>query len=333
MDAESTGLTDAELSAARLEIDDPLSMPNLCRDKPPAELAPEIVGEYHLPPGTDFIWCCHCQGHHHRNGFVITNSTRQHYLLGSDCGPKHYDLSFKLARRHHQLKVRRRGILDRLHAIVATAPEVNATIQEALHSEALRLVNAKREELRRASESAYSSLATSVATGMPLNEFVRVRDIAAEQQRDAQLPGDETGPPIYKTEPHSLGRVAGGAMLRDRGDCRDQLLALRGSIDRVLAVHREITDNFSVPQLTKAVREAEQAWEAARDAINEVELSDAFFTEGNLNRLERWSAESRYFKLIADGQRLIVTNQAGKQTMIEPLPPISLPDLPRFREA
>jgi len=333
MDAESTGLSDAELSAARLEIDDPLSMPNLCRDKPPADLAPEIVGEYHLPTGTDFIWCCHCQGHHHLNGFVITNETGRHYLLGSDCGPKHYDLSFKLARRTHQLKVRRRGVLDRLNAIVAMAPVVKATIQEILHSEELRLVNAKREELRRASESAYSSLATAVMTGMPLQEFVRVRDVAAEQTRDARLPGDETGPPIYTMEPHSLGRVAGGGMLRDRGDCRDHLLALKGSIERVLAIHRDVTDNFNIHALTNAVRETEGAWDAARDAITEVEFADAFFTEGNLNRLERWSADNRYFKLFGDGQRLIVMNQAGKQTIIEPLAPVTLAKLPRFMEA
>ena len=131
-------------------------------------------------------------------------------------------------------------------------------------AEALRLADAKREEIRRASDGAYSALATSVATGMPLYELVRVRDMAAEQQRDARLPGDRTGPPIYTMEPHSLGRVSGGGLLRNRGDCRDQLLALRGSIDRVLAIHHEITDNFKIHALTKAVREAESAWAAAR---------------------------------------------------------------------
>ena len=294
MATQTAHMSDAELSEARLEIDEPLSIPNLCLEKPPPDLPPEIVGEYHLAAGNEFIWCCHCQGHHHLNGFVITNATGRHYLLGSDCGPKHYYLSFKLARRHHKEKVRRRGVLDRLNAIVATAPVVRATIREVLHSEGLRLLGQKQAELKQASESAFSSLATSVATGMPLNEFVSVRDIAAEQQRDAQLPGDKTGPPIYRMEPHSLGRVAGTALLRERGDCRDELLALQGAIDRVLALHREITDNFSVRALTKAVREAEAAWQAGQDAINEVEFANAFFLDGNLNRLERWSAENRY---------------------------------------
>jgi len=331
MASQSAPLSDAELSAARLEIDDPLTMPNLCLDKPSADLPPEIVGEYHLPSDNDFIWCCHCQGHHHLNGFVITNSTGRNYLLGSECGPKHYDLSFRFARREHRAKVRRKGVLDRLKAIVATAPLVQATIREILHSEGLRILDHKREELRRASDSAFRSLATSVQTGMPLYQIVRIRDVIAEQERDARLPDGETGPPIYRRDPHSLGNVAGTALLRDQGDCRDHLLALRGAINRVVTLHRETTDNFSIHTLTKAVRDAEGAWEAARNAITEAEFADAFFTEGNLNRLERWSAENRYFRLTADGDRLIVTNDRSKQTTILPLARISLPNLPSMK--
>src|SRR5207245_2929126 len=105
----------------------------------------------------------------------------------------------------------------RLKGIVTSASDVRATMQEILHSEALRLVDAKRAELRRASDNAFSALATSVATGMPLYELLSVRDLAAEQERDARLPGDETGPPIYRQEPHSLGHVAGAALLREKG--------------------------------------------------------------------------------------------------------------------
>src|SRR5690348_10142112 len=122
MATQPTGLSDAELEAARLEIDDPLSMPNLCMDKPPAELTPEIVGEYHLPESHGLVWCCHCQGHHHRNGFVVTNATGLHYLLGSKCGPDHYGFEFRFAISNQKAKVRRRGVLDRIKGICATAP-------------------------------------------------------------------------------------------------------------------------------------------------------------------------------------------------------------------
>jgi hypothetical protein len=252
-------------------------------------------------------------------------------LLGSECGPKHYDLSFKLARREHTAKVKRRGVLDRLKAIVATAPVVQATIREILHSEGLRLLDAKREELRKANPDALSALATSVATGMPLYEFVTVRDHAAEQRRAEQRPDEKDGPPIYIKEQMSLGQVAGSALLRTRNDCRDVLLGLKGAIERVLAVHKEITDNFSIKQLTACVRAAEDAWREAQDAKREVEVADAFFTDGNLNRLERWTANNNRYRLWGEDGKLVVSRGSGRQTIIEPLQRISLPELPKMR--
>lgn len=331
MATQPSTLTDQELYGARLEIDDPMAMPNLCMERPPADLPPEIVGEYHLPPGTDFIWCCHCQGHHHRNGFVITNLTQKHYLLGSECGPKHYDLSFKLAAREHKAKVKRKGVLERMKAIWANGPVVRATIHDVLRSEGLRLIDFKRDELRRASGSAFSALATSVRSGMPLYETISVRDVAAEQRRDEKLRGSETGPRIYSQERMSLGQVAGAAIFRESGDCRDHLLLLRAKIEAVEAFSREVTDAYSIPALTKAVRAAEEAWQAAQDAIVDAEFADAFFLEGNLNRLERWSAANRYFRLVADGDRLLISGEGSRQTTILPLPSIKLPRLPRLK--
>lgn len=324
-------MTDAELSSARLEIDDPLALPNLSLERPPGDDPPEIVGEYHLPQGHDLLWCCHCQSHSHRNGFAVTNSTGQQYLLGSECGPKHYGFAFEFAARDHKAKVKRKGVLDRLRAIVATAPAVKATIQEILTSEGLRVIDAKRRELHGASSSAFHALATSVKTEMPLYEMVQVRDIAAEQRRDEQLPDDETGPPIYRWERMSVGNVAGAGLLRHSYYCRDQLLGLSGAMDRVVAIHNEFTDRFDIKELTKVVREAEGAWAAAQAAIEEAELADAFFTGGNLNRLERWSRDSsRYFTMLAEGSNLVVDTK-GKRITIAPLHRTTLPRLPRMK--
>jgi hypothetical protein len=263
---------------------------------------------------------------------VITNASGKNYLLGSDCGPKHYDLSFKLARREHTAKVKRRGVLERLKAIVATAPVVQAAIREILHSEGLARLDAKREELRKASPDALSALATSVATGMPLYELVTVRDHAAEQRRAEHQPEDKDAPPIYIKEQMSLGQIAGSALLRTRNDCRDVLLGLKAAINRVLAVHKEITDNFSVKQLTTAVRAAEEAWREAQEAIHEVEVADAFYTDGNLNRLERWTENKSGYRLWGEDGKLVVSGGRGRQTAIEPLSPIKLPALPRMKD-
>ena len=170
-------LTDEQLSVARLEIDDPLALPRLSSDKPSADLTPAIVGEYHLPEEHPRLWCCHCQGHRHHNGFVITNKEGFNYLIGSACGPKHYGLSFSFAKRQHKEKVQRKGVLERLNAICANADLVLAAIQEVARSEGLRLTDQKREELRSASDSAFKALATSVRSGSPLHEIVEVRDL------------------------------------------------------------------------------------------------------------------------------------------------------------
>jgi hypothetical protein len=331
MATQPAQMSDEQLSSARLEIDDPLSLPNLSLERPPADLPPEIVGEYHLPGSHDLVWCCHCQSHSHRNGFAVTNSTGTNYLLGSECGPKHYGFTFAYAARDHKAKVKRKGILDRMKAIWAAAPEVQAAITELLHSDGLRLIDQKREELRRASDEAFSALATSVKTGMPLHETVSIRDLAAEQRRDANLPDDRVGPPIFRRERMSLGQVSGAALLRTSGDCRDLLLVLRGKIEAVVAFRKEVTDAYSIPQLMKAVRAAEQAWAEAQKGITEAEFADAFFTEGNLNRLERWSASNRYFKLSSDGKRLVVTTERSSPKTILALPEISLSPLPRMK--
>jgi len=331
MATQPAPLSDEELYAARLEIEDPLALPNLCSDKPPADLAPEIVGEYHLPTGSDFQWCCHCQGHHHRNGFVITNVTGKQYMLGSKCGPEHYGLSFKLAAREHSAKMKRRGVLERLRGIIATAPLVQATIREILHSEGLARLDAKREELRKACPDGFSALATSVATGMPLYEIVTVRDRAAEQRRDEQRPDEKDGQPIYLKQQMSLGHVAGAAVLRTKGDCRDHLLALKGAIEKVLSAQKRSTDKLSINELTKVVREAEQAWRAAQEAINEVEFADAFFIEGNLNRLERYTANNHRYRLWGEDRKLIVSRGGTGRTAIHPVAPIKLPGLPRMK--
>jgi len=333
MVTQSAQLSDEQLSVARLQIDDPLATHHLCLEKPSADLTPAIVGEYHLSKDHPRLWCCHCQGHRHHNGFVITNESGSSYLIGSRCGPDHYGLSFSLAEREHKAKVRRKGVLERLNSICANASAVSATIREILHSEALRLVDQKREELRQASDSAFNALSVSVRTESALYEIVQVRDLEAERRRDEQLPPDKSGPPLYRDERMAIGRVAGVAVLRDTGDCRDHLLALRAAIETVVRLRNQNTNSHPIQTLTKAVRAAEEAWDAAQESIIEAENAPAFFGPENLNRLERWSAENRYYRLTREGQNLLVKNRDSKERLVGALPTISLPRLPSMRVA
>lgn len=331
MATRSAHLTDEELSAARLQIDDPLATPRLSLEKPSADLTPAIVGEYHLSKDHPRLWCCHCQGHRHHNGFVITNEGGANYLIGSKCGPDHYGLSFSFAQREHKAKVQRKGVLERLAAICAAADTVNASIREILHSNGLRIVDQKREELRRASASAFSALAVSVRTGSMLYETVEVRDLEGERRRDEQLPPDKSGPPLYRDERMPIGRVVGTAVLRDKDDCRDHILSLRAAIEAVVRLRNADTNKQSLQTLTKAVKVAEQAWDAAQESIIEAENAPAFFSADNLERLERWSAENRYYRLTRDNRNLLVKNRDSNERLVEALPPISLSRLPSMK--
>lgn len=331
MATQSAHLTDEQLSAARLQIDDPLATARLSLEKPSADLTPTIVGEYHISKDHPRLWCCHCQGHRHHNGFVITNEGGFNYLIGSKCGPDHYGLSFSFAQRDHKAKVQRKGVLERLAAICTAADAVNASIREILHSDGLRLVDQKREELRRASDSAFSALAVSVRTGSMLYEMVQVRDLEAERRRDEQLPPDKSGPPIYRDERMPIGRVAGAAIVREKDDCRDHLLSLKAAIEAVVRIRNADTNKQSLQALTKAVKVAEHAWDAAQESIIEAESAPAFFSAENLERLERWTAENRYYRLTRDGSDLLVKNRDTAELRIGELPPIRLARLPSVR--
>lgn len=331
MATQSAHLTDEQLSAARLQIDEPLATPRLSLEKPSADLKPAIVGEYHLSKDHPRLWCCHCQGHRHHNGFVITNEGGSNYLIGSKCGPDHYGLSFSFAQQEHKANVQRKGVLERLAAICATADAVNASIHEILHSDGLRLIDQKREELRRASDSAFSALAVSMRTGSTLYEMVQVRDVDAERRRDEQLPPDKSGPPLYRDERMPIGRVATTAVLREKDDCRDHLLSLRAAIEAVARMRHADTNKQSLQALTKAVKIAEQAWDAAQVSIIEAENAPAFFSRENLDRLERWTAENRYYRLTRDGSGLLVKNRDTAERRIRPLPPIVLSRLPSMK--
>lgn len=314
-------LTDDQLANARLEIDDPLAIPSLSKDRPSADLTPEIVGEYHLTGDHDAIWCCHCQAHRHRNGFIVTNATGANHLIGSTCGPKHYGLSFNFARTQHRTLTRRKAILERLRSICAAADTTLTAIAGALASDGLRQIDLKRAEIRKASEQIFTLLSTFIQNGSPLQEMIQVRDLDAERRRDENLPEGKSGPPIFIQQPRSLGIVAGAGLLRRR-DCRDSLLALRAAVETVRDMGKAATDNYSLQALTKAVKAAEDAWDDANRAIAEAEAAPRFFSAENLDRLERWSSAYNTFSLRADGSSLVITDKGI--TSIAPLAAVSV---------
>ena len=93
------------------------------------------------------------------------------------------------------------------------------------------------------------------------------------------------------------------------------------------------TNKHSLQALTKAVRVAEEAWDAATESIIEAENAPGFFSAENLNRLERWTAENRFYRLTGDGRDLLVKNKDKSEQRVTALLPIKLARLPSVRAA
>lgn len=332
--------TDEQLASAEFRFRDPLAVENLCRDRPNPELEPEILGDYDLtPPGgkaanpeAPWIWCSHCQGARHWRGFVITNATGLRYLIGSRCGPLHYGATFTGAQNAFTDRSRRADLVRRLGRIAAAAEAVCAAADQILHSPELRRLDEKREELRRASPNAFVRLASSVQSGMPLQEVVKVRNFEAEAERDDREGLKQPGPPLYRDERQSLGHLDGSALLRTRGDCRDRLVALKAAIAAAVRLRNQGTDEVATNVLRKAVTSAEDALQAGLGAIGEAENAHAFFSARNMMRLERWAGVHRDFSMIAEGGGLRIRTQHEGTRLVSALEPMRLPDLPGFAD-
>ena len=321
-------MTDEQLRAAQLEIDDPMSLPNLRSGPPDQALTPEIVGEYHLADAELGVRCCHCPTKQkHQNGFAITNATGNVYLIGSTCGPTHYNLSFTQAKRQHSERVKRKNILTRIDLICACAQLIKDACSRILASDGLREVDLRRIALKRASGDAFFRLKAHVINGSPLTQSVRVRDYEAERQRDEFRDDDKPGEPIFKMEPRSLGSISGDEILKENGDCRDNVMALKRAIEAVELLARD-TNTCSLTALTNAARAVESAYSSAQSAIVSAEAAPSFFGQDNISRLAAWSADYRDFRFLFGQDGLIVDDKKEGRLLINQIPPFRLERLP-----
>lgn len=318
-------LTDAELAATVLDIEDPLGIENLSRARPDASLQPIIIGEYHRQTTEQAIWCCHCQAHRHWNGFVIENGTGNRYVIGSHCGPKHYELSFASARRQHTDLKQRQGLGRRLTEILRMDAELLGSIAHLLHSEGLRQIDTARAVIKKVAGDMFFRLQSIAMTGASLNESVRVRDYAAEARRPAGGKRDES--PIYSFENRSLGALDGAALLIERGDCRDKLLALRQALLEARKAQTQGTDSIVTADLKKIVTACEEAHSRAEQAISLARRAPAFFSDENVSRLERWSEQFDAFRIQRTDVGFNVALSSGPPVRIAALKTVELRNL------
>lgn len=325
--------TDEQLAGATLKITDPTAVERLSHDRPDPSLDPVIVGEYDITPNGGraanpdgpWVWCCHCQAAKHWHGFVITNNTGSRYLIGSACGPKYYGLSFVGAHRQFQEEAQRQGILERLRRLAAAADAIEASVSQILQCDALRAIDLKVAEIRKASPNAAQRLEAAVRNGQELQETVKVRDIEAELRRDED--SSRPAQPIYRDQFVGIGHLEGVALVRTRGDCRERLLQLRQKLNDARRVFGEGTDAVGIRSLLKTVRAAEEAINSAEQAVDESRKAGEFFSKSNVARLERWSRSWKDFSIESDGDRIKIWSKHKGYSSIAPFEDLSIPAL------
>ena len=312
--------------------------PLYSRGKPDAKLTPTIIGQYDLRPEggrkrmdeAPFFWCCHCQKDNHWLGYGITNETGQSYSIGKDCAAAHYGVEFTRIRRNFVELSNRRGVLERLGRIVAASDHVRAAIATILRSPGLAAIDAKRNEITKAHPNAAFLLSAAANSGSVMQEDIQVRDVAAERKCGERLGERDPKTPIYRSERSGLVPLEGRSLMRTQAACRDLLIALRFSINAAVRLERGDTNAVTTKDLTKVVRAVEEAHAGAMESVAAARRAHRFFSDRNLDRVERWSASHRDFSIVRRAHGLEIRSPDGDRRAIARIEPFDLPDLPGF---
>lgn len=316
-------LSDADLRVAILDYTNPLEIEGFTNDRPDRDFAPTILGEYHLPAGSD-VRCSLCKKRQkHQNGFVVEFAPGQRHLIGGDCGKRELGADFGLAKSRHNEERSRRNYLLRLDALVAAKQSFIEYCDTILFGEALGRLIALSRELESSAGNSMGRLRSMLMAGRVLTEEVMVRDMVAEDRRDAGSSETSSARALYKTETVQLGPLRGRGVV--------QAETIRTRVFELKKVIRELssddTQDLGTRVLQRRLMRVEAAMNEAETAISMLRDASAFFEPDNLERLQRWSASFSKGELVMDGSRL----RAGGRTL-KPLKRIKVPALPEIRK-
>ncbi|MFD1789702.1 hypothetical protein ACFSC3_19280 [Sphingomonas floccifaciens] len=342
-------ISDEELLSRQFRYEDPESIPGLCRDRPDQNLDPEIVGFYEVRPfggraanpDAPYVWCCHCQKPTHWGGRVLKDKTDSTYIIGADCGRKHYGDKFVVIDRAFNDQLARQKLLVRWSDAHAIRDQLLAEIKQVFSDPTWAEIEKKRAELKRVAPDVVYRLKALANRAGSLIVRDQVRDLAAEEQRrqshdravavfkalskweqrerrrDGLAPADLDETPILKDREQNLGPLRGlGLFLEDR-DVRAEAIKLRdamgpiGTISKLGAVRNA--------EITRTLRRITDAATALRSAFVETAASWRFFEPDHTEAVERWYAGSRHSTIAIDP--LSTVYRAGALARIVPLPP------------
>lgn len=357
----SRRLSDEELLRTEFRYSDPENIEGLNPAVPDPEAHPTIIGYYdETPPGgrkanpdAPMIRCCHCGLRRHWRGYVVRDERGQLYIIGAqNCGHDHYGGDrFKDTETSFRQELERQRALRRWQNMMLLVPALKEEVAKLLSCEALRALERKRDEIRRASPEGFAALIRHHRSGKPMLEVREVRDYAQEVKRDERYqralaayqklppeerrrrrddglqPQHENSPIIVRTS-EELGPLMGAGFLTESGDVRSAVLGLRKTLEAVDALNAATTEKAWVTDLNRRLAEITDKPKRIWDAHLEVSFTRIFFEAANLERIERWSCSFARFSYMADAGALIVQDSGRGRTRIEPLKNVDLPATP-----
>lgn len=315
-------ISDEDLLERQFRYDEPEAITDLCRDRPDPELEPEIIGFYNVRPAgglksnstASYVWCSHCQKQTHWNGRVVKDRSSKTYIIGADCGRKHYGDKFVAIDRTFEDQLARQRLLKRWSELLQLRSGLLDEIEQVLKDVVWQKIDLKRQELNRIAPDLVYRLKPLLKRGGSLIIRSRVRDHDAERRRDqsfqramdryralskserAEMRRDGLKPeadntPLYRDVEENLGPVRGAHAVMDDGDARSCAITLKAAMTAIGPI--EQLANTKNSDLSKRLRAIEDAAIALRASLQETALSWQFFTLENLANVERWYANIR----------------------------------------
>lgn len=151
----SATIADSELLSAHLRVENPEMEDNIVATIPDTNELPTIVADYNMRPEggknipdfhETYIWCAHCNAKTHWNGYIARLQNGTGFLVGKDCGKKHYGIDFDEVEKVFKAQKDRQYYLQQLQKISPRMADVIVEMNSLRDSDAVVKFHAFRKQ-------------------------------------------------------------------------------------------------------------------------------------------------------------------------------------------
>lgn len=271
----SAKLSDKELRQQALKLSDPYEQRDLAWEIPAGVTLLDILNLYTFDQWPkQKVYCVHCRGHHHKNGFTALLSNGQRVLLGSKCGGELFDESWTDAEKRMKERTDRQWELAQLDRLKAALP----SFQRLLPSwrNAVDKIVARRETFKRH----LGELASRIS------EAALVHGGKLTALKEVSERPTEASPKGIRSVRYTIAALPGGELFKTERP----LAAIDDAIEAVEQVTRTIgqTDLLRTTTLRRSRRALEDTFDRLIDAAALCEAAEDFFTKECFALLVGW---------------------------------------------